>query len=88
MVFYECLTGALQSSFQPISTDLVRICKTCLSKPFAPMPHPLREESLQLRKIKFSTVLQQHPSHFKKKLLVTLIHNTVNVHGTSEANFL
>lgn len=88
MVFYECLTRALKNSFQSISTDLVRICKTCRSKPIAPAPRPLREESLQLRKIKFSTVLQQHSSCFKKKLLVTLIHNTVNVHDTSEANFL
>lgn len=88
MVFYECLTGALQSSFQPIITGLARICKTCLSKPFIPTPHPHREESFQLQKIELSTVLQQHPSHFKKKLLVTLIHNTVNVHGTTEANFL
>lgn len=88
MVFYECLTGVLQSSSQPITTDLVRIRKTCLSKPFTPMPLPHREESLQLRKIKLSTVLQQHSSCFKKKLLLTLIQNRVNVHGTSEANFL
>lgn len=88
MVFYECVTEALQSSFQPITTDLVGICKTYLSKPFIPMPCPPREESLQLRKIELSTVLQQHFSHFKRKLLVNLIHNTLNVHGTSEANFL
>lgn len=88
MVFHECLTGVLQSSSQPITADLVRIHKTCLSKPFTPTPLPHREESLQLRKIKLSTVLQQHSSCFKKKLLVTLIHNTVNVHSTSKANFL
>lgn len=88
MVFYECLPGALQSSFQPITTDLSRICNTCLSKSSTPMPHPRGKESLQLRKIKLSPVLQQHSSHFKKKLLLTLIHNTDNVHGTSEANLL
>lgn len=88
MVFYECLTGVLQSSSQPNTTDLVRIRKTCLSKPFTPTPLPHREESLQLRKLKLSTVSQQHSSCFKKKLLLTLIQNRVNVHGTSEANFL